>query len=84
MKKRGGIVIPNGMLPLEHELATGRRLALLGYLVHFRKPVNLPGAKNPDVLLDGELWELKSPEGAIESIDKAGYRPKCVSVICVF
>ena len=56
--------MPDGVIVLAHELATANRLIAIGYNVEFRTPSNVEGVKNPDILLNGEIWEMKSPEGS--------------------
>lgn len=59
--------VPSG-LPLEpHEIATANRLADVGLRVRFQEIDNRPGAKNIDVTIDSQLWELKSPRGVGKS-----------------
>lgn len=50
----------------EDEIATAWRLVQHGIWAHFRVPSHVPGVKNPDILVDGAVWELKSPRGASE------------------
>lgn len=59
--------VPQGLVLDPHEIATANRLADAGLRVRFREIDNSPGAKNIDVTIDGQLWELKSPEGAGKS-----------------
>lgn len=58
--------IPDGVNPKEHEIATALRLLAYGLDVSFRERSNVPGTKNPDAMIDGEVWEFKSPLGASE------------------
>ena len=37
---------------------------MAGHEIEFLVPSNVPGVKTPDVLVDGETWELKSPIGS--------------------
>ncbi|MFT3799302.1 hypothetical protein [Microbacterium sp.] len=62
------MTIPDGMPqpPSAHEVATAIRLARHGHSVIFRRVDNTPGAVNPDAIVDGEVWEFKSPRGASE------------------
>lgn len=46
----------------QHELDTAERLARRGHDVVFIPPD--PGQRTPDVTIDGEQWELKSPTGS--------------------
>lgn len=52
-----------GFTPHDHELATAERLVAAGFDVEFLAPLREPGVKNPDVRIDGEPWEMKSPTG---------------------
>ncbi|MEV7962403.1 phage minor head protein [Oerskovia paurometabola] len=47
-----------------HEFATAQRLAAAGHNVEFLVPSRERGVKNPDILIDGVVWEMKSPLGA--------------------
>lgn len=60
----GRIEAPAGAFPLPHELATAERLAAAGMNVRFRPVDTRPGARNPDIEIDGVVWEMKSPTGA--------------------
>lgn len=51
-------------MPPPHELDTANRLAAIGLSVHIRERVEEEGVKNPDFLIDGEIWEAKSPTGS--------------------
>jgi len=59
-------MIPKGVTPEPHELISADRLQKLGYDVEFRRLSNVPKRKNPDILLNGESWEMKAPWGAGE------------------
>lgn len=61
--KIGTVIVPKGVAPKSHELLTANRLAILGHQVIFQTPINEYRVKNPDILLDGEIWEMKSPHG---------------------
>jgi len=56
--------VPDGAFPRPHELATGDRLARAGINVQWRVEDFTHGVKNPDVTIDGQVWDFKSPEGA--------------------
>ncbi len=60
----GRVSVPAGARPVAHEIDTATRLASAGHDVEFLVPSNLPGAKTPDVLVDGIRWEMKSPLGS--------------------
>jgi len=61
--KMGIIVIPNNVYPEKHELATANVFTKLGKNVEFLAPSRTKKAKTPDVMIDGEVWEMKSPIG---------------------
>ncbi len=62
----GRVDVPERMWPRPepHELDTAARLAAYGYDVEFRLVSTTAGVKNPDIVLDGEAWEMKSPLGS--------------------
>jgi len=60
----GQVTIPNGLVIQSHERDTAARLAKNGFSPTFRPISSVPGVKNPDVLLDDEIWEMKSPTGS--------------------
>lgn len=62
MKKRGRI-IPNGVVLETHENATVVFLADQGYDIELIPPVLTPNSKNADFIMDGIVWEMKSPLG---------------------
>jgi hypothetical protein len=62
MRNKGEIRIPAGIIVWQHELATAEALAAAGYIVEFL-PISIrKDSKSPDVLMNGEKWELKSPK----------------------
>lgn len=60
---RRGRLITNGVHILAHELAAYHFLCQLGKTLELILPSNTPGSKNPDLVMDGVIWELKSPTG---------------------
>ncbi|TAH33838.1 hypothetical protein EYC58_00135 [Candidatus Saccharibacteria bacterium] len=60
--KPGKIIIPHGVNVWHHELLTADALAGAGYTVEFLATDAIQHAKSPDVLIDGERWEMKSPK----------------------
>ncbi|MBQ3835442.1 MAG: hypothetical protein II816_08025 [Elusimicrobia bacterium] len=59
----GKTIIPFGAHPEEHEKEIAKILNKYGKDVEFLIPVETKYAKTPDVKMDGQLWEIKSPEG---------------------
>ena len=58
----GKIIVEAGAYPQKHEFYTAEVLALAYGNIIFRKQVYKFGAKNPDILMGGILWEIKSPK----------------------
>jgi hypothetical protein len=69
---QGQIIISAGLkpLPLPHELATARTLADAWHRVVFIQPNNLKGSRTPDIILDGTRYEMKSPTGNLNAIER--------------
>ncbi|MDR1338341.1 MAG: hypothetical protein LBJ73_04940 [Rickettsiales bacterium] len=59
----GKIIIPAGVIPERHELETASSLAGMGKNIEFLSPVYAKGIFTPDLLMDGQYWEIKSPCG---------------------
>lgn len=65
MKKRvGTIIIPGDVEVWPHEQRTAAALARAGYDVTFLKKSDNECEKTPDVLIDGEHWEMKAPKAS--------------------
>ena len=60
-KTKGSIIIPAGVEAWGRELKTAQALADSGYIICFIKRANGHGVKSADVLIDNELYEIKSP-----------------------
>lgn len=63
-KPGGSYIIPDGHDVEPHEIVTAKALIEYGYKIIFRKLSYEDNQKNPDVLMNGEIWEFKSPEGS--------------------
>ena len=50
----------NSREPLPHEKKTIRCLSKYGFDVETIIPSNIPGSRNPDILMLGTFWEMKS------------------------
>lgn len=61
-KNKGEIRIPAGINVWKHELRTANALATAGHIVEFLPTKDIKNAKSPDILLNGEKWELKAPK----------------------
>lgn len=65
--KKGHIDISELNTPPEkHEYDTAKYFAERGYDVIFIKPSNIKGTNTPDFIIDGKMWETKSPIGSSE------------------
>lgn len=62
MRSKGEIRIPAGVTVWQHELATAEALAAAGYIVEFLPISTRKDSKSPDIFMNGEKWELKSPK----------------------
>ena len=60
-KRIGDIIIPGDVNVWPHEQRTAQALARAGYTVQFVKKSEDPYATSADALIDGVLWEMKSP-----------------------
>ena len=84
-KQQGKIIVPAGVLPEQHELETASFLAELGKDIEFQIPNRTKGAKTPDILMDGVLWEMKTIFGKSKktiqtALDRAGKQSKNVII----
>jgi len=61
--KEGHKIIPIGVYPEKHEHDTADFFLKLGKDVYFIKPSRTKKTKNADVIIDGVVWEMKSPIG---------------------
>ena len=52
----------NGKEPLPHEKRTIKCLNKYGFDVETIIPSNMPGSRNPDILMMGTFWEMKAPQ----------------------
>jgi hypothetical protein len=70
--QKSGLFVPPNIKPFPflHELDTARVLANNGYYVEFLLVDNRTGAKSPDIKLNGEVFELKSPLGRLDSVER--------------
>ena len=62
-RKQQGKIIPNGVLLKEHEYKTVLFFTERGYDVELIPPTNSPKSKSPDIIMQGLVWEMKSPQG---------------------
>ena len=62
-QKEAKIIIPGNVYPEKHELATANIFTKIGKNVEFLAPSRTKKANTPDVIIDGTVWEMKSPTG---------------------
>ena len=62
MDRHGDIIIKDGAQVWNHEMRTARALSAAGYDVIFLPKSNDPYQSSPDVLMNGLIWEIKSPQ----------------------
>ncbi len=60
-KNAGEIIIKPDIDVWEHELKTAQALANAGFVVSFVRRSDDEFVRTPDVMIDGVLWEMKSP-----------------------
>ena len=58
-----GIIISNKVHLDDHEYATVKFLASLGYDIELIPPSRIKGLRTPDIYMGGMPWEMKSPVG---------------------
>ena len=72
MQGRGGkVIVPGGTSVWPHEMATANTLAKAGHVVEFLPRVDGQKVKSADILMDGVVWEMKSPtSSSVKSLQK--------------
>ncbi|MBR2543463.1 hypothetical protein IKF03_02620 [Candidatus Saccharibacteria bacterium] len=60
-KNKIGKLNKNGVKLESHEENTAELLTLYGFNIEVIRPGNTPKTKNPDFLINGAIWETKSP-----------------------
>lgn len=83
--REGKVVIPNGARPWPHEIDAAEALAADGRMVEFVPEIVGRQVKTADVQMDGNLWEIKSPEsGSLRALQKnlrrALHQARCVVI----
>lgn len=84
MKKQIGKIIISAKINVwPHEMETARALAAAGYTVEFVARSEEERATSADLLINGELWEMKAPKSdkvnAVEkNVRKALHQARCV------
>jgi len=59
----GTTIIPFGAHPEQHEIEIAKILNKYGKNIEFLIPVEAKYARTPDIKMDGDFWEIKSPKG---------------------
>lgn len=64
MEKTGVIIIEPGVDVWPHEKRTAEALAQRGLDVRFVRKRDGEHIRTPDIVIDGEMWEMKSPQSS--------------------
>jgi hypothetical protein len=76
-KNKGKIIIHPEVNVWNHEILTAKALACAGYEIEFKINKNIEFTKSPDIMINNEDWEMKSPRStklvAIERNLKKAY-----------
>lgn len=62
--EKGMIIIEPGVDVWPHEKRTAEALAASGVTVRFLRKKNGDHVRTPDVVIDGQAWEMKSPQSS--------------------
>lgn len=73
-KNKIGHFNENGVKPEPGEEGTIKYLTLFGFDIEFIRPSSTKKAKNPDVLIMGTIWEIKTPTSSNENTIKMRFR----------
>ena len=65
-----GKIIPNGVYLEKHEYDTILFLTELGFDIELVPKSNIMGVHSPDIKINQDLWEIKSPKGEGKSLMK--------------
>ena len=77
VKSSGKIIIPSGVNIWPHELTTAKALAAAGYVVEFAERREGQYEKSADLIIAGESWEMKAPNGASMKAIEKNLRKAC-------
>ena len=82
-KKQGQIIIRPGINVWPHEFKSAEALAAAGYTVEFIRRSEEQRTTSADVIIGGELWEMKAPQSdkasAVDkNVRKALHQAHCV------
>ena len=73
-RSRVGYVSKNGVRPEPNEENTFNYLALFGFNIELIKPTRTQKVKNPDILIMGAVWEVKTPISSNKNTIKNRFR----------
>ena len=73
-ESRIGHVNKNGVKPEPNEEETFNHLVLFGFNIELIKPTRTQKVKNPDVLIAGAVWEVKTPISSNKNTIKNRFR----------
>ncbi len=73
-KEKRGHINKNGIKPEPNEEKTFKYLTLFGFNIELIRPVNAAKVHNPDVLIMGTIWEVKTPTSSKENTIKNRFR----------
>ena len=73
-KNKRGKINKNGIKPEPCEKFTLNYLILFGFNIELIKPVGVKGTNNPDVLIFGTIWEIKTPTSHNKNTIKMRFR----------
>ena len=77
MGKQGKIIAPSGLNIQEHEMSTARALADAGYDIEFSRRTWGKRVTSPDVVINGVMWEMKSPLASDRKAIERNLRKAC-------
>ena len=60
--------------PEKHEFDTAKYFANLEKDIYFLKPSDIPETHTPDIIMDGQEWEIKCPQGSSKRTIEQNFR----------
>lgn len=76
-KRQGKIIAPSNLNIQEHEMDTARAVADAGYDVEFARRTWGNRVTSPDVVINGVVWEMKSPLASDKKAIERNLRKAC-------
>lgn len=69
--RAGKIEIPKGVNVWPHEYQTAVSLSRAGHHVKFIRKSEIDGESTPDIIMDGQAWEIKAPTASsVRAVDR--------------